>query len=151
MIQQYLQTLSEFVRSSKIKEQSIASFILEHGRSYERGAWPPGWRKMRDRRCYMNAGRIALADHHYRYVEGYAETKLGIPVPHAWLTDASGKAFDPTWKNRGTSYFGIEFTAEELAEGICEIQKWGLLLWPEHVGVKLIEARKGKHDNVVDG
>lgn len=42
-------------------------------------------------------------------VKGYAmEPGIGMWVGHWWCVDAESRVVDPTWKNQGLAYVGVE-------------------------------------------
>ena len=89
--------------------------VIDHGRPYLGIARPKGYRKRSYRKCFYNAGRLAL-DNRGTYVEGYAATigpPFGIFIHHAWVTLDSEHAIDVTWDNAaGCGYVGIAFPVE---------------------------------------
>lgn len=52
---------------------------------------------MQPKECFDNAEKVAAERPELRYTEGFALMDGSIPTHHAWLTDADGKAVDPTW------------------------------------------------------
>jgi hypothetical protein len=133
-----------WLAKTKRSPQSFEALLLEHGQTYEPTRRPKGMRKGRDTRRYMNAGRIALENKGYRYVEGYAVSSHGIPVQHGWLTDQEGKAaIETTWRDLGSSYFGIVLTHKELQFGILSGKSWGLFGF-NGIGEKIVMARLEK-------
>jgi hypothetical protein len=80
--------------------------------------------------CYANAGRIALMEDEWTYVEGLAFLPGLIPMSHAWLVNDAGEIWDPTWEYEAeTEYFGVAFNTEYLRKTIMETEYWGLLGW----------------------
>lgn len=98
-------------------------FILRHGKVFVRtGDEPP--RNFDDdvrvpKECFGNclrviAGQSFLDDGDLTYVEGYAYPEGGVlAVHHAWLVDADGNVYDPTWGGyeRG-AYIGVAFSPD---------------------------------------
>ena len=85
--------------------------------------------------CYVNASACALTRDDLFYVEGYGIDPLfPIPFEHAWLVDASGTVWDPTWQEASRHiYFGIPFKRDFLANmlthsgGVCGLLfNWNL-------------------------
>lgn len=94
-----------------------ADFVLREGRWWpvEPGLPPGLGRYGAPRMCFGNAIFIGTVLD-LRYVQGYA---LGLDndmtvaaIPHAWLADASGRAWDVTWRPPGWAYLGVEFSLE---------------------------------------
>lgn len=94
---------------------SAEEFVLKHGTFFKPSGLPDGIRPMRLQQCFENSFRVAQRTKAVHYVEGFA---IGIiPVAHAWIVDADGNAFDPTWASRGdlgASYCGVELNLEEV-------------------------------------
>lgn len=89
---------------------SFEEFVLKHGQAFvpppEKKPRPKGFRKGRDKMCFMNATHAAV-ERDWAYVEGFA---VGfIPAHHAWTVDADGNTVEATWKTSGDSYFGVVF------------------------------------------
>lgn len=107
-----------------------AKMLLAEGRGYQQDdgtyAGPAGTPK----ECYANAGRKALNDDRYTYVEGYVTTH-GIPIEHAWVVDrASGRIKDPTLRGNTATvngYYGVPFTTEYLRSTVLRTGMWGLI------------------------
>lgn len=79
-------------------------FVLKNGRGWKPGkvCWANGGSA-----CYVHAGKAAMRNPDYTYVEGYAS--MVIPVAHAWLVDKDGLVIETTWSEMGKDYFGIPF------------------------------------------
>jgi hypothetical protein len=97
--------------------------LLHHGRSFAQAASEPkevvrGVQGL----CFANCQMAlhALEDMYpgqYRYAEGYAAAAdaLNVPIHHAWLVDAAGKAVDCTWETQAVaSYFGFTFATRHV-------------------------------------
>lgn len=94
-----------------------ADFVLREGKPYERAGV---CRTGAPRACFGNS--IAFATHNetsgWRYVEGYALAPwrqlldVVIPIHHAWVVDADGVMYEPTWPAPGQAYLGVEFSVE---------------------------------------
>lgn len=108
-----------------------AAFVLEHGEWFAPARppatiphGPPGL-------CFGNAIHAAVL-YDLEYVEGWAVTPgdVGLPVHHAWNTDAAGRLVDVTWTGPrastrisgdrayrvfgrpGAAYLGVRFSVE---------------------------------------
>ena len=59
-------------------------------------------------RCYENS--FLCLQPGMSYCEGLAVARSTLPIPmeHAWVLGADGRAFDPTWED-GYDYFGVVF------------------------------------------
>jgi hypothetical protein len=50
--------------------------------------------------CFLNAFNIAqINPETYTYAEGWAMMDGSIPTHHAWVVDAEGHVYDPTWQS----------------------------------------------------
>lgn len=94
-----------------------ADFVLSEGRWWPvESGLPPGVPMYgAPRACFGNCIYAATV-WDLRYVQGYA---LGLDndgtlaaIPHAWVADASGRAWDLTWRPPGWAYLGVEFSVE---------------------------------------
>jgi hypothetical protein len=80
--------------------QSVCDLLQKHGEvfrveSYAKQPYSLG----KIGRCYANAiDAVLRRPTHLTYVEGYALSRLGVPLEHAWVVDDAGKAWDVTWK-----------------------------------------------------
>lgn len=99
--------------------KKILSYLQENGKSYTPAILPEHIARGEPGDCY-DTSMLAVINNYpkLKYVEGMAK----IPgqedwVLHAWVTDESGVAYDPTWKafdQTGkqkpipTTYIGIE-------------------------------------------
>jgi hypothetical protein len=73
------------------------------------------------------------------YVEGYAFSS--IPINHAWLITSDGQVVDPTWEE-GSSYFGISFDWQKLANTLQITKSYGIInqLWLHKGLIKKIQG-----------
>jgi hypothetical protein len=72
--------------------------------------------------CYYNCWKALSLNQHYRYYEGYVNSKrIPIPLEHSWLVNKKNEVIDPTLiidvdkkiKNRlGDEYLGVEIPRE---------------------------------------
>lgn len=111
-------------------------FLQAHGRLWTPQPLPediaPGPKKA----CFETAGRLALEDDSFTYVEGIAFNLF--PTAHAWVVREDGLVIDPTWDNPETcQYFGLAFTRDYLFETIERNKVWGIA--PEMVPHDLVE------------
>lgn len=68
------------------------------------------------KRCFRNAYELARR-RGLRYAEGFAAGI--IPVLHAWCLDDAGHIADPTWRERGAVYFGVEVPLDTVERIQC--------------------------------
>lgn len=102
-------------------------FLLKLGRSWAAQRLPRGVARGPQRQCYENAGRLALQQPGFTYVEGYAYPSGLIPVAHAWCVDERGYVVDNTLAEPGsTVYFGVAFSRALLIEVVTTTKHWGL-------------------------
>jgi hypothetical protein len=90
--------------------------LIERGKVFTPIKRPKGYRKRRDRECFMNAALLAI-DRRGIYVEGLACSSLfpKLAAHHAWITLDGVHAIDPTWAEPGTFYLGITFDVKTVA------------------------------------
>jgi hypothetical protein len=115
--------------------------VLAHGRPFVGSARPKGYALMAIKKCFANAGRLAL-DGRGIYVEGFALTGTsGFPFHHAWITLDGTDAIDVTLRGATTTvaYFGIPFSTEVLRRWIAETDYWGPLLDADRPMEELME------------
>lgn len=90
---------------------------------------PPGFRKMRDKRCYSNSVNALVSfgfkEQGYRYCEGFASGGI-IPVMHAWLVSPDGQVVDPTWRS-ATEYHGVVIETTWLFEQLLKNGYHGIM------------------------
>jgi hypothetical protein len=135
VVQEYLEFEVMAVRKFKMLERngyvSFADFVLQHGRPFTWSPRPRWMKRGAPKMCFQNCGLLALEHPDLIYVEGYAWNGA-MPVLHAWLTDASGRAFDPTWKrNSGADYFGIPFDSKFYRRFIYRHKFFGVIDLPQ--------------------
>jgi hypothetical protein len=71
--------------------------------------WPKGYTRFRAlKACMRNANLLALKYSELRLVKGYAKMDVGPWVGHWWCVDDEYRVLDPTWKNQGLAYVGVE-------------------------------------------
>jgi hypothetical protein len=79
---------------------------------YTAQPWPRGrYKRYRARRaCQRNAVRLVLDyPDELRLVKGYAlMPRFDIWAGHWWGVDSESRVVDPTWKNEGRAYIGVE-------------------------------------------
>ncbi len=105
----------------------LMDFVLQHGREWKPGieCWAKG--KMA---CYIHAGKAALRNRDYTYVEGYAISI--IPVEHAWLVDKDGIVIETTWPEMGLDYYGIPFRTDWIRQQIKKNGHYSMINQWEH-------------------
>jgi hypothetical protein len=107
---------------------------------------PKGVRKRKDRACFENSQKLVLKSgtgRTWSYVEGFALSALGVVVHHGWCGDEQGRAIDATWKEPGLAYFGVAFSAQEVARWLREKKTWGSMLTPDEFEGLRLDRRTG--------
>jgi len=107
----------------------VARYLLEHGRAFAPSPRPKGYRQMKQKACFRNAG--VLADKRgLTYCEGVARDAMthGGWVAHAWCVDSNDRLIDPTWDPEGVAYFGVTIDAGKLTEVVLATGSWGSVL-----------------------
>ncbi|KVP65607.1 hypothetical protein [Burkholderia ubonensis] len=121
--------------------------ILKLGRDWQAQALPSGVPLGPKRRCYENAGTLALERPELTYVEGYACPPGLIPVHHAWCVDAQGRVIDNTLADPGNAqYFGVPISRDQLQTSVEETRHWGILaehMTPERLAACLADVQSG--------
>lgn len=92
---------------------SFEEVLLDIGQEMKPFIRPRYIKRGRPNFCYANCQQLVLKSDTLKYVEGYAiavdERISGCPIPHAWVVDSDGRAYDPTWQDVGWYYLGIVF------------------------------------------
>ena len=83
MLEEYLTKLVRLYKMNGLTQQSLAGFILEHGRFFGADAKSFKGRRMTPKQCFCNATKVVLRDPSMTYVEGYVMTV--IPIHHVWV------------------------------------------------------------------
>jgi hypothetical protein len=101
---------------------SLERLILTHGRHHKMHPMAKGYKRMTMRECYRNAATTAIGTMGRNvpplyYCEGYAVMDgIGFAQGHAWVVDAEGRAYDPTWNGtkhwRECTYIGVVFNTK---------------------------------------
>jgi hypothetical protein len=117
-------------RVSRWNDWPVYRAALKYGRPYTGTQRPPGLRLRGAKRCYVNAGILALEKHVGTYVEGFAMTATPPPFQHAWITLDGTDAVDVTLRHPPSDclYFGIPMSNETISRFIRRTQHWGPLL-----------------------
>jgi hypothetical protein len=116
----------------------LARYVQENGRSYAPAPLPARMRRGPMKQCFANAFKAAKrAPKRYRYVEGFATNM--IPVLHAWVVDADGNAYDPTWGDEMKDAYGVAFDLDYVRKVTLRTRRWGVLADPETVR-RLVEG-----------
>ena len=103
--------------------------VVALGRPYIGLERPKGFRKGRNKECFINADRLAN-EGKGTYVEGFAISpdwdKL---IHHAWVTTDGSNAIEVTWKHQANAchYFGIPFPLPILARWEIRLNYFGVL------------------------
>lgn len=109
-------------------------YFVKHGTRYEATICPGIIIRGRVGDCF-DASLMNVLVNGFTYVEGIAKNPLnGEWIHHAWVTDGTGKAYDPTWKllKHGvevllpTEYIGIPLKTKPLIAFIRETEYKGL-------------------------
>src|SRR5882672_4438154 len=117
--------------------KGAAALLVAHGHEFD---VPPAANvtgtKRTQHKCYQTAGRIAINDPTFTYVEGYLSVH-GVPIEHAWLVDAQGVVHDPTLQGlKGVQgYYGIPFSTKYVTETAMNTKYWGII---SHTNPKLL-------------
>jgi hypothetical protein len=125
-LEEYLSMFYEIAHRGDLMFRSTAAFVKKYGIRFTPQPLPKGFFKGEPQQCFRNCalhvieGRDDLV-----YVEGYALSI--IPIHHAWLVDAEGNVYDPTWRAPGHEYIGVPFNREFLCEMLVESGLYGLL------------------------
>jgi hypothetical protein len=102
--------------------------LLEHGHAYE--VDDKSFIGGKPQQCYRNATMAVWADPSLTYVEGFVGVH-GVPIAHAWTTDATGKVRDVTLgkssKDIVTGYYGVPFKKDFLSETLLRSKVYGIL------------------------
>jgi len=105
-------------------------YFLKHGTRYEPTICPGVIIRGRIGDCF-DASLMNVLVNGFTYVEGIARNPLdGQWIHHAWVTDGTGKAYDPTWKAMRlgvevllpTEYVGIPLKAKGVINFIRETE-----------------------------
>lgn len=108
-----------------------ARVLKARGREFTPGPGTFTGKRMRQKRCYENAARMAMNDSRYTYVEGIV-TVFGIPIDHAWVLDADGEIVDPTIRPKADEdpaiYFGVPVPTADLFKVLGKTKVWGGVL-----------------------
>jgi hypothetical protein len=97
-------------------EVTISRYVLEHGKLFVPTNRPKGLRKRADKKCFYNAQDTVLRDRAKFYCEGYATSSSGFGIiHHGWVSNDGEHAIEMTWRTPGEAYFGIEYTAQQVA------------------------------------
>lgn len=113
----------EFIRDVHAKNgppeewyyKGAADLLLKEGKWYTPPAEVVPWKESMMKACFRNAALYAMTHPGIRYVEGYATAMLACH--HAWCVDAEDRVIELTWKEPGSSYFGVEFPPKKVMRG----------------------------------
>lgn len=133
--------------NGEIPESVPANLLQKYGRYYPFDASSYKVKHGPQHMCYMNAGRMAIADPDLTYVEGYASVH-GVPIEHAWVVDKDGKVLDPTIRNADgiVAYYGVPIDPEFLTKFLTETGYWGVF---GYISIK--DLVKYKPEQIVKG
>jgi len=100
------------------------------GEHYKPQPLPKGFKRGKERMCFMNAYRLAASRGDLHYVEGYASHL--IPTHHAWVVDDDGNVIDPTWPDvepgEKRSYLGTKIPMPALMAQMMRFGTYGYYL-----------------------
>jgi hypothetical protein len=115
-------------------------FMMKLGRAWAPQALPVSVPRGPQRRCYENAGTLAIERPELTYVEGYAAAPGSIiPVNHAWCVDAEGRVVDNTFvEPENSQYLGVAISSTTLRALVMENGHWGL--FAEHMTPTLLDT-----------
>jgi hypothetical protein len=124
----YLEQMVQF--ADKYGMQSdLPKFLLKYGKEYVADANTYKGSRATPKNCYGNCTHIAMDCRDLAYVEGYVSV-YGVPIQHAWLTNAKGNLIDPTLVDggdRANNYFGVAFDTDYLYRANKKNKYYGLL------------------------
>ena len=77
---------------------------------YKPQPWPDRYRpgEWLGLHCMTYAKRLARRHRELSMVEGYAQGPDGGWAWHGWCVDGLGNVIDPSWRNEGIMYVGVE-------------------------------------------
>jgi hypothetical protein len=111
----------------------VGAFVLERGAEHPLPAKPPAIRLGEPKRCFQNAGELAIDDDSVDYAEGYlVSSRLPFPIQHAWAVDRkTGTVVDPTMGfDPSSRYFGVTLDKATLLASLMKNKVWGVLTTP---------------------
>jgi hypothetical protein len=132
----YLEMMAK-IRKRPLQDGPFDSYedlVLQHGVLFPNilQELPKGMRYGAQKHCFYNAFRRGTDGSFFEpiegltYCEGYAQGL--IIVHHAWLVDQNGNVIDPTWREKGTCYFGIPFDWNYVKKSTLERSIYGAVL-----------------------
>jgi len=147
----YVRTMSEMMQSFRRDVDpnepplaypgGMSQFLVEHGSFYRPAALREDVKRGVIKQCFDNAYKLALR-RRWRYVEGYAiSSTLPLPIHHAWAIDENDRVVDNTWRDIGSSYFGVEFPVGYMREVRKRTD-----LWPALDNHKNFDLYRTKYD-----
>jgi hypothetical protein len=93
-------------------KRTVYGLLLEYGWWYEYDLLPEGIQYGKPQQCFDNAYDLMADRKDLIYCEGFAILGRSYkPAHHAWVTDGTGVAIDPTWRTGGVVYAGIPIKA----------------------------------------
>lgn len=109
----------------------IGQFVLKQGEWMSPPSEPPNIELGEMKQCFMNAGRMALFNDDYEYVEGYMiSTSIPFPIHHGWVVKkGTNEVIDPTMGWRPDArYVGVRHPQKFLMRKINENGYWGTFM-----------------------
>ena len=108
---QYLHELDAVMKDNAIRmgvNRTLYGFIFKYGWFYKPCRLPKKYEFGKLHGCFDNAFDLMLNHKILTYCEGFAIAKGATDaIEHAWVTDGTGRAIDPTWPMGGVAYAGV--------------------------------------------
>lgn len=116
----------QFLRQMSRVGVLVGDFYQQLGSAHSAGPVPPNVARGTPRRCYDNAGTMALEEG-WAYCEGFAMQPGLFPMHHAWCLNDAGEVIDPTWPHsRGNEYFGVALDEAFIVAQCERMGHWGI-------------------------
>lgn len=128
-VRTYLKSIEKLQGMSGVKGKNVINDImLKYGRVYKPNKNTYRGKRDEMKQCFANAGKLALFNSKYTYVEGYVIC-VGVPLHHAWVIDKSGNLIDTTLKDGKniSEYYGVPIKTEFLRKTVLKSKVWGVL------------------------
>lgn len=129
----YIDNILKLSEGHNMVGADVYKTLRVEGSFFEPVQLPKGFRKLPRGQCFQNAAHLAHDNPTtLSYVEGFAYSI--IPIHHAWVTNESGIAIDPTWnkrtmkESRGKAYFGVIVPTQVMRDRLVERRVYGNLI-----------------------
>jgi hypothetical protein len=108
---------------------SIADWLEAHGRFWQGGHLPKGYRRAESKNCFYNSLFLGVYQRGLTYVEGYSvSSQEPYPFLHAWNVDRNGRVIDLTREAKHAGeYFGLAFPTAFVAATLEASEMTGVL------------------------